>query len=186
MRPWRAGFSDLALHKRPAETGARRASCQNSPGVKLEKVKPGNGDMDAEIRHVRYVMSRLLLDCLRLIDEMRVRSGQLTNDEMIIGMAIIVLEYEALAAASISKLSFFTGVPRATVGRIVERLVDIGLVRRVGRKVTYVHPVDEPAIAAARKFWRLLDEAAQQLAHLGKIAPQKVTLLDRLVSQRGK
>src|SRR6476620_12645734 len=105
---------------------------------------------------------------------MRVRSGQLTNDEMIIGMAIIVLEYEALAAASISKLSFFTGVPRATVGRIVERLVDIGLVRRVGRKVTYVHPVDEPAIAAARKFWRLLDEAAQQIAQLGKIAPQKV------------
>jgi len=129
--------------------------------------------MDAEIRHARYIMSRLLLDCLRLIDEVRVRSGKLTNDEMIIGMAIIVLEYEALAAASISKLSFFTGVPRATVGRIVERLVEIGLVRRVGRKVAYVHPVDEPAIAAARKFWRLLDEAAQQLAHLGKIAPQK-------------
>ena len=140
--------------------------------------------MDAEIRHARYIMSRLLLDCLRLIDEVRVRSGKLTNDEMIIGMAIIVLEYEALAAASISKLSFFTGVPRATVGRIVDRLVDVGLVRWVGRKVAYVHPLDESAIAAARKFWRLLEEAAQQLALQEKTAPQKVALLDRLVSQR--
>ena len=52
----------------------------------------GEWDMDAEIRHARYIMSRLLLDCLRLIDEVRVRSGKLTNDEMIIGMAIIVLE----------------------------------------------------------------------------------------------
>ena len=78
--------------------------------------------MDAEIRYTRYIMSRLLLDCLRLIDEVRVRSGKLTNDEMIIGMAIIVLEYEGQVSASISKLSFFTGVPRATVSRIVERL----------------------------------------------------------------
>ena len=93
--------------------------------------------MDAEIRHARYIMSRLLLDCLRLIDEVRVRSGKLTNDEMIIGMAIIVLEYEG-GSANISKLSFFTGVPRATVGRIVDRLVDVGLVRWVGRKVAYV------------------------------------------------
>lgn len=78
------------------------------------------GIMDAEIRHARYIMSRLLLDCLRLIDEVRVRSGKLTNDETIIGMAIIVLEYEGQVSASISKLSFFTGVPRATVSRIVE------------------------------------------------------------------
>jgi hypothetical protein len=123
--------------------------------------------MDAEIRHARYIMSRLLLDCLRLIDEVRVRSGKLTNDEMIIGMAIIVLEHEG-GSANISKLSFFTGVPRATVGRIVDRLVGVGLVRWVGRKVAYVHPLDESAIAAARKFWRLLEEAAQQLAHQGK------------------
>ena len=52
--------------------------------------------MDAEIRHARYIMSRLLLDCLRLIDRVRVQSGQLTNDETIIGMAVIVLEYEGL------------------------------------------------------------------------------------------
>jgi len=141
------------------------------------------GIMDAEIRHARYIMSRLLLDCLRLIDEVRVRSGKLTNDEMIIGMAIIVLEHEG-ASANISKLSFFTGVPRATVGRIVDRLVDVGLVRWVGRKVAYVHPLDESAIAAARKFWRLLEEAAQQLALQEKTEPQKVALLDRLVSQR--
>jgi hypothetical protein len=84
------------------------------------------GIMDAEIRHARYIMSRLLLDCLRLIDEVRVRSGKLTNDEMIIGMAIIVLEYEG-GSANISKLSFFTGVPMATVGRIVDRLVDVAV-----------------------------------------------------------
>ena len=48
--------------------------------------------MDAEIRHARYIMSRLLLDFLRLIDRVRVQSGQLTNDETIIGMAVIVLE----------------------------------------------------------------------------------------------
>ena len=47
-------------------------------------------------------------------------------------------------------MSFFTGVPRATVGRIVERLVDMGLVRRVGRKVAYAHPLDEGALKAAR------------------------------------
>jgi len=120
--------------------------------------------MDAEIRHARYIMSRLLLDCLRLIDRVRVQSGQLTNDETIIGMAVIVLEYEGLPSTSISKLSFFTGVPRATVGRIVERLVDMGLVRRVGRKVAYAHPLDEGALKAARKFWVLIDEAAQQIA----------------------
>ena len=120
--------------------------------------------MDAEIRHARYIMSRLLLDCLRLIDRVRVQSGQLTNDETIIGMAVIVLEYEGLPSKSISKLSFFTGVPRATVGRIVERLVDMGLVRRVGRKVAYAHPLDEGALKAARKFWVLIDEAAQQIA----------------------
>ena len=56
--------------------------------------------------------------------------------------------------------------------------------RWVGRKVAYVHPLDESAIAAARKFWRLLEEAAQQLALQEKTAPQKVALLDRLVSQR--
>ena len=120
--------------------------------------------MDAEIRHARYIMSRLLLDCLRLIDEVRVQSGQLTNDEIIIGMAVIVLEYEGQRSTSISKLSFFTGVPRATVGRIVDRLVDMGLVRRVGRKVAYAHPIDETAVTAARKFWVLMDEAAQELA----------------------
>ena len=120
--------------------------------------------MDTEIRHARYIMSRLLLDCLRLIDRVRVQSGQLTNDETIIGMAVIVLEYEGLPSTSISKLSFFTGVPRATVGRIVERLVDMGLVRRVGRKVAYAHPLDEGALKAARKFWVLIDEAAQQIA----------------------
>jgi hypothetical protein len=68
--------------------------------------------LDAEIRHARYIMSRLLLDCLRLIDKVRLQSGQLTNDETIIGMALIVLEYEGLPSTSISKLSFFTGVPR--------------------------------------------------------------------------
>src|SRR3954466_7205594 len=120
--------------------------------------------LDAEIRHARYIMSRLLLDCLRLIDQVRLQSGQLTNDEIIIGMAVIVLEYEGLPSTSISKLSFFTGVPRATVGRIVDRLVDMGLVRRVGRKVAYAHPVDDAAITASRKFWVLMDEAAQQLA----------------------
>ena len=140
--------------------------------------------MDAEIRHARYIMSRLLLDCLRLIDEVRVQSGQLTNDDSIIGMAVLVLEYEARAATSVSKLSFFTGVPRATVGRIVDRLVDSGLVRRVGRKVAYAYPVDETAIAAARKFWVLIEEAAQQVALLEKIAPQKVALLDKLLSQK--
>ena len=31
----------------------------------------GMASMDAEIRHTRYIMSRLLLDCLRLIDEVR-------------------------------------------------------------------------------------------------------------------
>jgi DNA-binding Lrp family transcriptional regulator len=140
--------------------------------------------MDAEIRHARYIMSRLLLDCLRLIDRVRVQSGQLTNDETIIGMAVIVLEYEGLPSTSISKLSFFTGVPRATVGRIVERLLDMGLVRRVGRRVAYAHPLDEGALKAARKFWVLIDEAAQQIALLEKIAPQKVAILDRLVSQK--
>jgi DNA-binding Lrp family transcriptional regulator len=140
--------------------------------------------MYTEIRHARYIMSRLLLDCLRLIDRVRVQSGQLTNDDTIIGMAVIVLEYEARAATSVSKLSFFTGVPRATVGRIVDRLVESGLVTRVGRKVAYAHPVDEIAIAAARKFWVLIDEAAQQVAHLERIAPQKVALLDKLLSQK--
>jgi DNA-binding IclR family transcriptional regulator len=140
--------------------------------------------MDAEIRHTRYIMSRLLLDCLRLIDEVRIRSGRLTNDEMIIGMAIIVLEYEGQVSASISKLSFFTGAPRATVSRIVERLVDMKLVKRVGRKVAYAHPVDETAIAAARKFWVRLDKAAQELLHLEKMEPPKVAVLDRLISQR--
>jgi len=120
--------------------------------------------LDAEIRHARYIMSRLLLDCLRLIDQVRLQSGQLTNDETIIGMAVIVLEYEGQASTSISKLSFFTGVPRATVGRIVDRLVDMGLVTRVGRKVAYAHPIDEAAVTAARKFWVLMDEAAQELA----------------------
>jgi DNA-binding Lrp family transcriptional regulator len=120
--------------------------------------------LDAEIRHARYIMSRLLLDCLRLIDKVRVQSGQLTNDEIIIGMAVIVLENEGLPSTSISKLSFFTGVPRPTVGRIVDRLVDMGLVRRVGRKVAYAHPIDETAVTAARKFWVLMDEAAQELA----------------------
>lgn len=139
--------------------------------------------MDAEIRHARYIMSRLLLDCLRLIDRVRVRSGQLTNDETIIGMAVIVLEYEGVPPTSISKLSFFTGVPRATVGRIVDRLVESGLVKRVGRKVAYAHPADQTAIAAARKFWVLIDEAAQQIALLEKIAPQKVAIFDRLVSK---
>jgi|SRR5690242_11705818 hypothetical protein len=139
--------------------------------------------MDAEIRHTRYIMSRLLLDCLRLIDEVRIRSGRLTNDEMIIGMAIIILEYEGQVSASISKLSFFTGVPRATVSRIVERLVDMKLVKRVGRKVAYTHPVDETAIAAARKFWVRLDKAAQEVLHLEKMEPPKV-VLDRLMSQR--
>ena len=142
--------------------------------------------LDAEIRHARYTMSRLLLDCLRLIDKVRLQSGQLTNDETIIGMAVIVLEYEGQRSTSISKLSFFTGVPRATVGRIVDRLVDMGLVRRVGRKVAYAHPVDEAAVTASRKFWVLMDEAAQQPALLAKIAPQKVALLDRLVSQKPK
>jgi DNA-binding Lrp family transcriptional regulator len=84
-------------------------------------------------------------------------------------MAIIDLEYEGQLSTSISKLSFFTGVPRATVRRIVDRLVDMGLVRRVGQKVAYAHPVDEPAARAARKFWVLMDEAAQQLALLKKI-----------------
>ena len=79
-------------------------------------------------------------------------------------MAVIVLEYEGQRSTSISKLSFFTGVPRATVGRIVDRLVDMGLVRRVGRKVAYAHPIDETAVTAARKFWVLMDEAAQELA----------------------
>jgi DNA-binding Lrp family transcriptional regulator len=139
--------------------------------------------MDAEIRHARYIMSRLLLDCLRLIDRVRVRSGQLTNNETIIGMAVIVLEYEGVPPTSISKLSFFTGVPRATVGRIVDRLVESGLVKRVGRKVAYAHPADQTAIAAARKFWVLIDEAAQQIALLEKIAPQKVAIFDRLVSK---
>ena len=101
-----------------------------------------------------------------------------------IALTVIVLEYEARAATSVSKLSFFTGVPRATVGRIVDRLVESGLVRRVGRKIAYAHPVDEIAIAAARKFWVLIDEAAQQVAHLEKIAPQKVALLDKLLSQK--
>src|SRR4051812_40879631 len=118
--------------------------------------------LDAEIRHARYIMSRLLLDCLRLIDQVRLQSGQLTNDETIIGMAVIVLEYEGQASTSISKLSFFTGVPRATVGRIVDRLVDMGLVTRVGRKVAYADPIDEAAVTAARKFWVLMDEAAQE------------------------
>src|SRR3954447_18743847 len=122
--------------------------------------------LDAEIRHARYTMSRLLLDCLRLIDKVRLQSGQLTNDETIIGMAVIVLEYEGHGATSISKLAFFTGVPRATVGRIIERLVARGLIRRVGRKVAYIHPLDEGALKAARKFWVLMDEAAQRLAAL--------------------
>ena len=74
-------------------------------------------------------------------------------------------------------------MPRATVGRIVDRLVESGLVKRVGRKVAYAHPLDETAIAAARKFWVLIDEAAQEIALLEKIAPQKVAILDRLVSQ---
>src|SRR4051794_41581359 len=113
---------------------------------------------DAKIRHARYIMSRLLLDCLRLIDTVRLQSGQLTNNETIIGMAVIVLEYEGVPPTSISKLSFFTGVPRATVGRIVDRLVESGLVKRVGRKVAYAHPADQTAIAAARKFWVLIDE----------------------------
>ena len=39
--------------------------------------RPVVASMDAEIRHTRYIMSRLLLDCLRLIDEVRVRSGRL-------------------------------------------------------------------------------------------------------------
>jgi hypothetical protein len=121
------------------------------------------GTLDADLRHARYVMSRLLLDCLRLIDQVRLQSGQLTNDETIIGMAVIVLEYEGQPSTSISKLSFFTGVPRATVGRIVDRLVDRGLMRRVGRKVAYAHPIDEAAAKAARKFWVLMDEAAQEL-----------------------
>ena len=56
------------------------------------------------------------------------------------------------------------------MGRIVDRQVDVGLVRWVGRKVAYVHPLDESAIAAARKFWRLLEEAAQQLAHVEEVA----------------
>jgi predicted transcriptional regulator len=124
--------------------------------------------LDAEIRHARYVMSRLLLDCLRVIDKVRFKSGRLTNDEVIIGMALIVLEYEGQPSTSISKLSFFTGVPRATVGRLVERLIDVGLVTRVGRKVAYAHPVDEAAVKAARKFWVLMDEAAQQLARRKK------------------
>jgi hypothetical protein len=124
--------------------------------------------VDAEIRHARYVMSRLLLDCLRVIDKVRFKSGRLTNDEAIIGMALIVLEYEGQPSTSISKLSFFTGVPRATVGRLVERLIDVGLVTRVGRKVAYAHPVDEAAVKAARKFWVLMDEAAQQLARRKK------------------
>jgi hypothetical protein len=124
--------------------------------------------LDAEIRHARYVMSRLLLDCLRVIDTVRFKSGRLTNDEVIIGMALIVLEYEGQPSTSISKLSFFTGVPRATVGRLVERLIDVGLVTRVGRKVAYAHPVDEAAVKAARKFWVLMDEAAQQLARRKK------------------
>jgi hypothetical protein len=45
----------------------------------------------------------------------------------------------------------------------------MGLVRRVGRKVAYAHPVDDAAVRAARKFWVLMDEAAQQLALLKKI-----------------
>src|SRR5437899_2218895 len=122
------------------------------------------GTLDADLRHARYVMSRLLLDCLRLIDQVRLQSGQLTNDETIIGMAVIVLDYEGQPSTSISKLSFFTGVPRATVGRIVDRLVHRGLMRRVGRKVAYAHPIDEAAAKAARKFWVLMDEAAQELA----------------------
>src|SRR3954462_1775464 len=125
--------------------------------------------LDAEIRHARYTMSRLLLDCLRLIDKVRLQSGQLTNDETIIGMAVIVLEHEGQPSTSISKLSFFTGVPRATVERIVDRLVDRGLVRRVGRKFAYAHPVDEAAARAAHKFGVLLDEAAQQLSLLKEI-----------------
>ena len=100
---------------------------------------------------------------------------------MIIGMAIIVLEYEGQVSASISKLSFFTGVPRATVSRIVERLVDMKLVKRVGRKVAYAHPVDETSIAAARKFWVRLDKAAQELQMM---PPQKVAVLDGLALQR--
>ena len=63
--------------------------------------------MDAEIRHARYIMSRLLLDCLRLIDEVRVRSGKLTNDEMIIGMAIIVLEYERRLGEYLEAVVFY-------------------------------------------------------------------------------
>ena len=146
--------------------------------------KLGMASMDAEIRYTRYIMSRLLLDCLRLIDEVRVRSGKLTNDEMIIGMAIIVLEYEGQVSASISKLSFFTGVPRATVSRIVERLVHTKLVRRVGRNVAYAHPVDETSIAAARKFWARLDKAAQELTHLQKMPPEKFAVVDELAFQR--
>lgn len=99
---------------------------------------------------------------------MRVRSGQLTNDETIIGMAVIVLEYEGRTAATVSKLSFFTGVPRAAVGRIIDRLVETGLVSRVGRKLAYAHPVDDAALAAARKFWVGIDEAAQQLTPSGE------------------
>jgi hypothetical protein len=141
--------------------------------------------LEAEVSHSRYIVCRLILDCLRVIDRTRVHSGQLTNDETIIGMALLILENEG-RAPTISKLSFYTGVPRATVSRIVDRLVALRVVVRSGRKLQIAKPVDETAVSNARKFWMLIDEAARQLALLGRIATQRVEILDRLLLARKK
>ena len=45
-----------------------------------------------------------------------------------------------------------------------------------------LYPVDETSIAAARKFWARLDKAAQELAHLQKMPPEKFAVVDGLAS----
>jgi hypothetical protein len=120
---------------------------------------------EKHVKRGRYVFSRLLLDILRLVDETRLRLGNLTSDELIIGLAVMACEGDG-HPLTVNKLSHYLGLPRTTATRCVERMIRDGHLKRAGRQLLLAYPVDSIAIENARRLMALINRAVSELSKM--------------------
>jgi hypothetical protein len=129
------------------------------------------------VARTRYIASQLLISILRLFAERRVRT-QITGDEVIAFAAITIGDYER-RPFTVNKLSLYLGVPRATLTRNVDRLIQKGLILRRGSAL-HIHPrLDDLTCAAAnaREVIALMDAACRQVSSLDTTALDKLNEL---------
>ncbi|MBR0879083.1 hypothetical protein ACVMGC_004745 [Bradyrhizobium barranii subsp. barranii] len=80
------------------------------------------------------ILSRMLLVNFRAMHRAYEAGGEQNIDkvfpEMLIGMAVLVKTYRKMAPCSASALSRMTGLPRSTVRRRSDRMVELGVLRK--------------------------------------------------------